>query len=252
MVTRPIVLASASPRRRELLMRLGRQFTVAPAHIDETPRSGETPYECAVRLAMTKARVAAGAAAKALGGTGGREAAAPEPLALGADTVVVLDGAALGKPVGPDEAINFLQRLRGREHEVATAVALADPASGRVLVGLDRTRVWMRDYTEAEIRDYVASGDAADKAGAYAIQSPSFAPVARIEGSYWNVVGLPLDLTSRLLAAFEAPASTLDDPPGRGKAGRGATGASSGGADASPAGLGARSGGADGPTDDAT
>jgi len=182
----PLLLASASPRRCELLARLGLSFNVVPADVDETPLPGETPAELARRLAASKAAAVL--------------ADRPSAIVLAADTVVSHEGQALGKPVDAADAVRLLQGLRGRGHEVITAVCLA--RSGHPpLTAASRTAVWMRSYTDAEIAAYVATGDPFDKAGAYAIQHPQFRPVARLVGSYTNVVGLPLSLVAPLLRA---------------------------------------------------
>ncbi|MCB0216048.1 MAG: septum formation protein Maf [Chloroflexi bacterium] len=184
----PFVLASASPRRRALLASLlDAPFQVRVADIDESPLSGERPEPHVRRLALAKARaVAAGLHA---------------PLqVLGADTVVAFEGRILGKPASPADAVETLRRLRGRRHEVITGLALVDAPAGAILrVAAATTGVWMRAYTDAEIEAYVASGDPMDKAGAYAIQHTGFRPVARLEGSETNVIGLPLGLTRWLL-----------------------------------------------------
>lgn len=203
----PLILASASPRRRALLAALGRPFTVKVADVDETARPGEPPIAYALRLAREKA------AAVAEAGAAGADQASPA-LVLGADTIVVLDGAILGKPASADEARAFLRRLRGRRHLVVTAVAvlpqgLGHRAEAEGQASWAATGVWMRDYADAEIEAYVASGDALDKAGGYAIQHPSFQPVAALQGSETNVIGLPLGLTAWLLDRLETGAAAL-------------------------------------------
>lgn len=200
----PLILASASPRRRALLAALGRPFTVQVADIDETARPGEPPIAYALRLARAKARVVAEATA---------EQASPA-LVVGADTIVVLDGAILGKPATAEEARAFLRRLRGRRHLVVTAVAVLPQGVGRRSAedgqaSWAATGVWMRGFSDAEIEAYVASGDALDKAGGYAIQHPSFQPVAALQGSETNVIGLPLGLTAWLLDRVERGAAAL-------------------------------------------
>lgn len=184
---RPLILASASPRRRELLARLGLPFEVRAAQVDETPHPGETAEDFVRRLSREKALVVA---AQVESGA----------IILAADTAVVLDGAILSKPADADEATDMLRRLRGRTHTVLTAITLLDTATGTLITDLATTTVTMRDYTDEEIAAYVASGDPLDKAGAYAIQHPDFHPVAAIEGSYTNVVGLPLE---QVVAALE-------------------------------------------------
>jgi MAF protein len=197
-----LVLASASPRRRELLRRLGLPFQVAVPAVDETPLPSEPPQQLAQRLAAAKATATL--------------ANLPAALVLAADTVVSLDGRSLGKPADAGEAVRMLQALRAREHAVITAVCLAR-AGAQPNVSACCTRVWMRAYTAAEIAAYVASGDPFDKAGGYAIQHPTFRPVERLTGSYTNVVGLPLGLVRSLLRAVGlAPGSA---PAGRGRMG---------------------------------
>lgn len=181
-----LILASASPRRRHLLACLGLDFRCERADIDETPRPGEWPVAHARRLALTKAGVVA--------------ARQPQAIALAADTIVVLDGQILGKPVDADEARQMLRALRNRAHEVISAVAVA--ASGRTDAVEHIGRVWMRAYTDAEIEAYIATGDPLDKAGAYAIQHPDFRPVARFEGCFAAIMGLPLALVADLLSLY--------------------------------------------------
>lgn len=185
-----IVLASASPRRTQLLSLLGIAHEVDARHdVDETPGRDEAPVALAVRLARAKAeRVAA------------RHA---DRLVLAADTVVVLAGAVLGKPGSAGEAEAMLARLAGREHEVVTAVALA--AGGRVTQRVDRTRVRFRPVDAATIRRYVATGEPLDKAGAYGLQGYGAVLVERIEGDCFGVIGLPLRLVVELLAEAGAP-----------------------------------------------
>ncbi len=184
-----LILASSSPRRQEFLRLLGILFRVHPARVDETPRPGERPEDLALRLSRLKAEAVA------------REA---EGLILAADTVVVLDGCILGKPRDVDEARAMLCALRGRWHHVHTAITLIpnlqSPVSQSPISTLDTARVLMREYTDAEIDAYIASGDPLDKAGAYAIQHPTFAPVARVEGCLATVMGLPI---ARLLPLLE-------------------------------------------------
>jgi MAF protein len=181
------VLASGSPRRRELLSRAGVPFVVRPAGADETARPGEDPVALARRLARAKAQ--AGAAALASGD--------PE-WALGSDTVVALDGRDLGKPGGPDEAAAMLGRLSGRRHEVVTAWALAS-RTGEVREGHEVAGVTFRTLSPAEIEAYVATGDPLDKAGAYGIQGGAGRFVAGLEGDFDVVVGLPVAPVLRAL-----------------------------------------------------
>ena len=166
------------------------------SEIDERLEGGPV-LEAVAGLALRKARAVAG---RHRGG-----------IVLAADTVVVLDGAALGKPAGPEEARAMLRRLRGREHEVITAVAVVDARTGREASRSVVSRVLMAAYSDTTLEAYVASGAPLDKAGAYAIQDLGGALVARCEGSYTNVVGLPVEETRRLLEEFGAPVSA---PPG--------------------------------------
>lgn len=180
-------MASRSPRRRELLRRIRDEFEVIPSDVDETLDAG--PIGAAVAaLALRKARAVARRA-----GSG---------VALAADTVVLIDGVVLGKPAGDEEARAMLGRLRGREHEVVTGVAVVQAETGRSEVTTAVSRVVMAAYSDAVIADYVASGAPFDKAGGYAIQDLEGALVDGVIGSYTNVVGLPLDATRRLLESF--------------------------------------------------
>ena len=174
-----IVLASASPRRRDILARLGAVFDLAPSDAPEPPgEPGQTAEQLAALRALAKARASA-----ALHDSG---------TFVGADTVVELDGRMLGKPADAAEARSMLRDLRGREHRVVTAVALVDAATGDTEEQFRASRVVMRDYSDGDIEAYIASGDPFDKAGAYAVQSASFAPAAEVRGCYLNVVGLPV------------------------------------------------------------
>jgi septum formation protein len=187
----PVVLASASPRRRHLFGTLGIPYECVDMAVDEGPLGGEEPGRLARRLAVAKAQAAA--------------RRFPGRIVVGADTVVAFGEVSLGKPADAAEARAILQRLRGRQHHVITGVATAsltasaadtDPA---VWSRTATTSVWMRDYTDEEIDAYVASGDPFDKAGSYAIQHAGFHPVARLEGCFLNVVGLPLPETREVL-----------------------------------------------------
>ncbi|HEV8143895.1 MAG TPA: Maf family protein [Methylomirabilota bacterium] len=181
-----IVLASASPRRRELLQRLIGGFEVIPSALDERLEPG--PFtETIARLAELKARAVA--------------ASQPSRVILAADTMVILDGEALGKPADAAAAVAMLQRLRGREHEVMTGVAVLDGRTARVWTGTEESRVVMARYPDAVIERYVDSGAPLDKAGGYAVQDFDGALVDAVVGSYTNVIGLPLGLTVRLLTS---------------------------------------------------
>jgi len=187
-----LLLASRSPRRAELLRTLGVAFRVIDVEVDETTRVGEAPVDYVRRLARDKAR-----ARQAVAG------GASLPV-LAADTTVVLDGAILGKPLDDADARAMLARLAGRTHEVLTGVAVID-ARGWLDDAVVATRVSFRALSPAEIAAYVASGEPADKAGAYGIQGLGGALVERIDGSYSNVVGLPLVETLALLDAAGVP-----------------------------------------------
>jgi len=192
-----LVLASASPRRRELLARAGLAFEVLPAEIDEVARPGEGPEALVERLAREKAA----AVARRVGRT-------PPRLVLGSDTVVVLGGDVLGKPRDAADAEALLARLVGRTHRVLTGVAVAasaEPAALRSCVVESLVR--MRPASAEEIRRYVATGEPLDKAGAYALQGEGRGFVLEVTGSETNVIGLPLDETLALLrdAGLRAP-----------------------------------------------
>ena len=182
-----LILASASPRRRELLASLGVPFDVVAGDVDETLEA--VPLrEAVARLALRKARAVA--------------ASRPATVVVAADTIVVIDGRALGKPADRAEARSMLQTLRGRTHEVMTGVAVLDAASGRHATETVISRVTMAAYSDAAIDAYVAGGEPLDKAGAYAIQGAGGALVTGLEGSRSNVVGLPLAATAALLRRF--------------------------------------------------
>ncbi|GAB4448456.1 MAG: Maf family nucleotide pyrophosphatase [Anaerolineales bacterium] len=187
-----LILASNSPRRRQLLSLAGWEFTVSVADVDETPFENEMPADYVLRLAATKARAIAQRT------DGGR-------LILAADTTVVDGGEILGKPFDEAEAVRMLTQLRGRTHHVYTAIALLRKSDDLLLTDLCVTDVPMRAYTDEEIRAYVASGDPFDKAGAYAIQHGGFRPVARMHGCYAGVMGLPLCHLVRLMRRLGVP-----------------------------------------------
>jgi septum formation protein len=178
-----LVLASASPRRQELLRNAGLTFEVQPADIPEDPLPGEQPKDCAERLAREKALAIA--------------RLRPDAAVLGADTVVVIDNQILGKPADASDAARMLRLLSGRTHQVITGVCLV--ANGRSSVASETTSVTVSEISEKEIADYVASGEPMDKAGAYAIQGIASRWIPRFEGDYGNVVGLPVALVFRML-----------------------------------------------------
>lgn len=173
----PLVLASNSPRRRQLLALTGLPFLVKVANVDESQLPNESPADYVLRLAETKARTIQ---------------AEPDQVILAADTTVVDGSDILGKPQDAAEAFAMLTRLRGHEHQVYTGIALLRAGDGLLLTDLCITEVPMRAYSDEEIRKYVASGDPLDKAGAYAIQHPEFHPVARMDGCFASVMGLPV------------------------------------------------------------
>jgi septum formation protein len=202
----PIILASSSPRRRELLGLTGLEFTVRPAAADETPGTGETPEDYVRRMSATKVEmVAANAAVGAV--------------VVGADTIVVVDDepaapSILGKPRDAAQAVGMLQRLRARHHRVLTALSVIDTAAHTQQHDLVSAQVPMRAYGDDEIQAYVASGNPLDKAGAYAIQFPAFQPVdrARFADCFATVMGLPVCSLLRLLGPAVA-AARLGRPP---------------------------------------
>ncbi len=182
----PLILASRSPRRRKLLAQLGLDFEVHPSDLDENAMNHRLPEQLVEQLALEKARAVA--------------TRFPEALTLGADTIVVLDGDVLNKPADEAEARAMLRRLSGRTHTVYTGVALVHPASRREVVDYEATQVTFAPLTDAEIDAYVATGSPLDKAGAYGIQDDYGAVfIRRIEGDYYNVVGLPLHRLYRML-----------------------------------------------------
>jgi len=171
-----IVLASQSPRRAELIGRLGLEFDTIPADIDEAPFAGEAPDAHAERLAREKAQAVA--------------ASHPDALVVGSDTIVVIDGDILGKPRDRGQAVEMLLRLAGREHEVCTGIAVVH--GGRVESGVERVRVRFRALDRRACEEYVATGEPMDKAGAYGIQGFGSAIVEGVDGDYFAVMGLPV------------------------------------------------------------
>ena len=180
------ILASASPRRAEILRTLGVAFETAPSDVNEAPVDGETPSEYVTRVARAKAAAV------------DRESG----LVIGADTVVVVDGHTLGKPTDDADAERMLRLLSGRWHAVMTGICLRDAADGREVCDHEKTLVRFRDLTGEEIAGYVASGEPRDKAGAYAIQGRGMLLIDEIAGNYHNVVGLPPTLLARLARQF--------------------------------------------------
>jgi septum formation protein len=180
-----LVLASASPRRQELLRNAGIEFVAHPANVSEIPQEGELPRAFAERMAREKALAVF--------------AQRPKDLILGADTVVVVDGETLGKPRDAADAARMLRMLSGRKHEVITGVCIAGPELRPEKTRSETTLVVMNALSEDDIRAYVTTGEPMDKAGAYAIQGMASRWISRIEGDYFNVVGLPVALVWRML-----------------------------------------------------
>ena len=183
-----LVLASNSPRRRQLLSLTGWKFTVSAADVDESVLPNESPTDYVLRLAETKARAVKVDA---------------DQLVLAADTTVVDGGDILGKPRDSAEATAMLKRLRGHAHQVYTGIAVFRPRDGMFLKDLCVTDVPMREYSDEEIETYVQTGDPLDKAGAYAIQHPEFQPVARMDGCFASVMGLPVCHVMRLMRKMD-------------------------------------------------
>ena len=184
----PIILASNSPRRRDLLRQVGVVFTSDAADVDECVLPGEKPDIYAVRVALDKAKVVSARTAAGI--------------VVAADTVVVLDDVILGKPVDDRDAERMLAKLSGKMHRVITGLAVLDTGTGKTRTESADTRVWFRTLTQDQIVSYVSTGESLDKAGAYGIQGKGSLLVDRIEGCYFNVVGLPLLLLDRMLADF--------------------------------------------------
>ena len=183
---RKLILASGSPRRKELLREAGIEFEAVPAAISEDRHPGEAALDYALRLAREKAADVA--------------RRFPQDFVLGADTIVVVDSEVLGKPLDRQDAVRMLRLLSGRAHQVTTAVSLIAPGSGPD-TRFRTTEVYFRAMEEKEIQEYVAGGEPMDKAGAYAIQGGAAQWAMRLEGDYSNVVGLPLPLVTEMLRA---------------------------------------------------
>nr|WP_321365734.1 Maf family protein [uncultured Desulfuromusa sp.] len=175
-----LILASASPRRRELLRQIGLEFQVVPSRAEEQILPNETPEEHVIRLSLDKAT----------------EVANRDHISgrwfIGSDTIVLCDNRILGKPENEAHAATMLKQLSGRQHQVLSGYAVIDRQTGKQRAEAVSTRVWFRQLTDVEITGYIATGEPADKAGAYAIQGLGICFVSKIEGSYTNVVGLPL------------------------------------------------------------
>jgi septum formation protein len=184
-----IILASQSPRRAELLAQMGVDFRMQPAQVDETVHADERAADYVERVAIAKARTA--------------HAAFPDLPVLGSDTAVVLDQAILGKPGSRDDAIRMLMSLSGRPHEVLTGVAVVTNEATHYRLNV--SRVFFRDLSEQEAAAYWATGEPADKAGAYAVQGLAAAFIERIEGSYSGIMGLPLFETMQMLGDIGVP-----------------------------------------------
>ena len=184
--TRRLILASGSPRRRELLSRMGYTFEICTPDVDEHVVG--LAAEIVHTLAQRKARAAA--------------VHYSDGVIIASDTLVSLDGMPLGKPADEADACRMLRALSGREHEVFTGICLIDAATGREEVCVDRTGVWFRTLSDAEIREYVATGEPMDKAGAYAIQGGAGKFVEMLDGSFENVVGFPVEVVGRMLKHF--------------------------------------------------
>jgi septum formation protein len=190
-----LVLASNSPRRKQLLSLGGWVFNVLVADVDESQRPGETPGNYVQRVAEMKARKSA-------------EKVSFENVIIAADTAVVDGGAILGKPLDEEDAVRMLKRLRGHTHQVYTGLALLRLSDGQFLTDLSVTDVPMRVYSDEEIDTYVQTGDPLDKAGAYAIQHPGFHPVENLESCFASVMGLPLCRLTHLLQQFDIAPET--------------------------------------------
>ena len=188
----PLVLASGSPRRRRILQDLDLEFVIDIPGTEENIDPGETPEDHVVRLAGLKA---AEVARRYTEGT-----------VLGGDTIVIVDGALLGKPSDPHDAARMLRTISGRWHEVLTGLAVVRCSDGATVRGFERTRVLVRELTGREIEDYVAGGEPLDKAGSYGIQKCGAALVSRVEGCFYNVVGLPIVRLSLLLKELRGEA----------------------------------------------
>lgn len=189
-----LILASASPRRAEILRNAGFEFDVHPAHVDETSFPGESPEDYVRRLADAKARLVADHAARNH----------TQAIIIGADTAVTVAGELLGKPSGVEDAKRMLRLLSGRTHEVLTGVAVLRVPEGFSALHVETTRVTFLDLSDSDIENYIATGEPFDKAGAYGIQGIGGKFVREIEGCYFNVMGLPLSRVWSLVRAIES------------------------------------------------
>lgn len=184
-MSKTIILASTSPRRKQLLAEIGVSFSACGADVDETLLPHETPEKYAVRVALEKALAVKERASGVI---------------IGADTIVVLGDTVLGKPLDAEDAVRMLLLLSGNMHRVITALAIVE--GKKTLTNLAETSVWFRELSPQEIKAYVRSGEPLDKAGAYGIQGKGALFVPKIEGCYFNVVGLPLSLLANMLREF--------------------------------------------------
>jgi septum formation protein len=195
-----IILASASPRRSELLKQVGFEFEIIPSQADEREIAGESPEEHVIRLSLDKAR----------------EVSTRDDIdgrwVIGSDTIVLRDTEILGKPADKEDAARMLRSLSGRTHQVLSGYAILDRGTGENRTAAVTTRVTFRSLTDAEITGYIATGEPTDKAGSYAIQGLGAFMVSRIEGSYSNVVGLPLCEVVQALETLGAPVPVLQQP----------------------------------------
>ncbi|HKV29168.1 MAG TPA: Maf family protein [Candidatus Acidoferrales bacterium] len=195
-----LILASASPRRAEILRNAGFDFEVVPAHVDESLRPGEAAADYVLRLAQEKARVT--------GQQFARTASSDSAIVIAADTVVVIDSEILGKPSSSANAREMLLRLSGKTHEVFTGLAVLH-GNETVCTVVEKTRVTFEPLNKKEIEDYIGSGEPFDKAGAYAIQGRGGKFISRIEGCYFNVMGLPLARLYAILRDIKNTAVSL-------------------------------------------
>jgi septum formation protein len=189
-----IILASASPRRAELLRQIGLKFVVRPSAVDEGKNKSESLKEYVKRVALSKAEGAAETCR-------GERPFAPTVI-IAADTIVVINKKRLGKPESPESATAMLKRLSGRCHTVMTGIAVCDTLTKKKITKVVETKVWFKRLTAEEIADYVRSGEPIDKAGGYGIQGRAAVFVRKIEGDYFNIVGLPLYTLYKMLMAL--------------------------------------------------